>query len=156
EFNAHTNIIFCLAWHPGGERIASAGWDGRQHTVQVWDARNGEEAFALSPAGRAPAFYALAFHPDRPYLVTGSYSGEVQVWDARPATRVGPLGARGGETGGGVSSRDGRHLASASSDGEVNLWDATRRDEKSLDEKQEPRLTLRARVPGPSLNVAFS
>jgi WD40 repeat protein len=33
----------------------------------------------------------------------------------------------------------------------VKLWDATR-----LNEKQEPRLTVRARVPGASLNVAFS
>ena len=50
-----------------------------------------------------------------------------------------------------VFSRDGGHLASASGDGMVKLWDATR-----LDKKQEARLTLRARVPGPSLNVAFS
>jgi WD40 repeat protein len=50
-----------------------------------------------------------------------------------------------------VFSRNGNHFASASGDGEVKLWDATR-----LDEKQEPRLTLRARVPGPGVNVAFS
>src|SRR5262249_48721949 len=48
-------------------------------------------------------------------------------------------------------SKGGEHLASASSDGIVKLWDATR-----LNEKQEARLTLRARVPGPSANVAFS
>jgi WD40 repeat protein len=33
----------------------------------------------------------------------------------------------------------------------VKLWDAMR-----LNEKQEPRLTLPARVPGPCVNVAFS
>jgi WD40 repeat protein len=33
----------------------------------------------------------------------------------------------------------------------VKLWDATR-----LDEKQKPRRVLQARVPGPSVNVAFS
>src|SRR5262249_54242506 len=132
EFNAHTNIIFCLAWHPDGERIASAGWDGQRHTVQVWDARNGEEAFELSPAGRALA-YALAFHPDRPYLVTGEGKGALQVWDAETGREVGTLGAHDQVIRGVVFSRDGRHLASASSDGDVKLWDATR-----LDEKQEP------------------
>ena len=42
-------------------------------------------------------------------------------------------------------------MASASGDGQVKLWDATR-----LDEEQLPRRTLPARVPGPSLNAAFS
>src|SRR5262249_15965710 len=50
-----------------------------------------------------------------------------------------------------VFSPDGNHLATASGDGMVKLWDA-----KRLDEKQDARLTLLARVPGPSVNVAFS
>ena len=50
-----------------------------------------------------------------------------------------------------VFSLKGGHLATASGDGTVKLWDATR-----LQEKQEPRRILQARVPGPSVNVAFS
>jgi WD40 repeat protein len=50
-----------------------------------------------------------------------------------------------------VFSRKGGHLATVCGDGKVKLWDA-----KRLEEKQEPRLTLQTRVPGPSVNVAFS
>jgi WD40 repeat protein len=51
-----------------------------------------------------------------------------------------------------VFSPDGKHLATASGDGQIKLWDATR-----LDKEQQPRLApLRARVPGPCVNVAFS
>src|SRR5262249_14639707 len=64
---------------------------------------------------------------------------------------VGTLDTHKREIRGLVFSRDGRHLASASGDGVVKLWDA-----KRLDQKQQARPTLRARVPGPSVNVAFS
>src|SRR5205823_590331 len=50
-FSAHTVIVFCLAWQPDGRRIATAGADLPLHTVKVWDARTGREAFALQ-AGR--------------------------------------------------------------------------------------------------------
>jgi WD40 repeat protein len=153
DFDGHTDVVFCLAWQPDGQRIASAAWDGRRHFVQVWDARNGREAFTFpdGPADFAAAYFSVAFSPDGRYLVTGEGRGAVQVWDARTGGEVGTLGTHGREIRGVVFSKDGRHLASASNDGEVKLWDATR-----LKEKQEARLTLRARVPGPSLNVAFS
>ena len=44
----------------------------------------------------------------------------------------------------------------ASTDGAVKLWDAKRLDKARLAEKQEPRHIFRARVPGPSVSVAFS
>jgi WD40 repeat protein len=75
----------------------------------------------------------------------------VQVWDAGTGQEVGTLGSHNQEIRDVVFSRDRRHLASASTGGVVKLWDATR-----LNEKQEARLTLRARVPRTSFNVDFS
>jgi WD40 repeat protein len=99
----------------------------------------------------AVPFTAVTFNPDGRYLVTGKVSGEVQVWDAETGREVVTLGTHSVEPRGVTFSPDGRHLASAA-DGEVKLWDATR-----LTEKQEPRIPpIRGRVPGPSLNVAFS
>src|SRR4029079_15074550 len=53
-------------------------------------------------------------------------------------------------------SRVGGHLATSSGNGEVKLWDGTRLDKEHLAGKPAPRHTLPARVPGPSLNMAFS
>jgi WD40 repeat protein len=148
EFNGDTLILWGLAWHPDGRRLASACSDWSLFTVKVWDVRSRRQAFAL-PAGQE--YFAVTFSPDGRYLVTGRINGDVQVWDAGTGQEVGTLGSHDKGIRGVVFSRDGRHLVSASLDGVVKLWDATR-----LGAKQEARLTLRARVPGPSVNVAFS
>jgi WD40 repeat protein/serine/threonine protein kinase len=163
NFPEHSAPVFAVAWHPDGRRIATAGSAGRQHAVKVWDASDGRMHFEVPVSRGAGPYQAVAFSPpDGRYLVTGQLEGAVQVWDARNGQQVQVLEARTGkksdtfathdrEIRAVVFSRDGRLLASASGDGTVKLWDATR-----LGEKQEPRLTLPARVPGPSVNVAFS
>ncbi len=153
EFSGLRGVIFCVAWHPEGHLIASASLD----TVRVWDARTEREAFSLpaAPGKIALPYSAVAFSPDGRYLVTGTLNGAVQVWDAGTGQKVGTLDTHSREIFGVVFSRDGEHLASASRDGIVKLWDAKRLDKESLNEKKEPR-TIRARLPGPSLNVAFS
>jgi WD40 repeat protein len=147
EFN---DGIFALAWHPDGRRLAVAGDDDELFTVKVWDTLRIEKRSFQLPRGRE--YFAVAFSPDRKYLVTGRQKGAVQVWDAGTGDEVATLGYHDQSVGAVVFSRDGTLLATASWDGEVKLWDATR-----LGEKQGGRcLTRRARVPWPGVNVAFS
>jgi WD40 repeat protein/serine/threonine protein kinase len=149
EFNGRTGAVFDLAWHPDGRRLAAAGSDEELFTVKVWDTLGSEKPIFL-PRGRE--YFAVAFSPDRRYLVTGRQKGAVQVWDAGTGDEVATLGYHDQSVRAVVFSRDGKLLATASWDGEVKLWDATR-----LGEKQEGRsLTRRARTPGPGVNVAFS
>jgi WD40 repeat protein len=145
--------VFWLAWHPKGHLIASSSVD----TVRVWDARTGleDEDFNLVPADHRN--HTVAFSPDGRYLVTGTASGAVQVCDGRTGKPVGTLDILRLSIGSLVFSRDGDLLASADRDGTVKVWDAKRLDKEYLDGKPEPRIPpIRARVPGPGVNIAFS
>jgi WD40 repeat protein/serine/threonine protein kinase len=158
EFNAHNRIVFSLAWDCSGRRLVTAGADLPLHSVRVWEAETGRKLVELEtgPEGLTGAYHGVDFSPDGRYLVTGKINGVVQVWDAGTGREVGLLGTHRREVRGVVFSRVGGHLATSSGDGDVMLWDATRLDKDYLDSKPAPRHVLKARVPGASVNIAFS
>jgi WD40 repeat protein len=152
--DGYKEVVFCVAWHPDGKRLAFAGIDGRQCSVKVWNAHTKEKEYVL---GDGPEEYtAAAFSPDGKYLVTGRINRTVQVWDARDGRPIGTLGTHGEGVQGVVFSRDGRLLASAGQEGRVQLWDATRLGEVSEARPQKPLRAFPTHIPGACLNVAFS
>jgi WD40 repeat protein len=153
EFDGYTEVVFCVAWHPDGKRLAFACSDGPQFTVKVWNAHTKEEEYVLRDGPEE--YTAAAFSPDRKYLVTGRTSRTVQVWDARDGRKIGTLGTQRGIQAV-VFSRDGRLLASAGQEGWVHLWDATRLGEIGETGPQKPLCAFPTHIPGSCLNVAFS
>jgi WD40 repeat protein len=76
----HTSPVSCVAFSPGGDRIASAD----QRAVKVWDSRTGEPLLSLPLGGRGQPD-GLAFTPDGRQLLA-SVLPYILVWDARPGT----------------------------------------------------------------------
>ncbi|HMP80432.1 MAG TPA: hypothetical protein PKD54_13340, partial [Pirellulaceae bacterium] len=80
----HTDSISCLAFHPGGQRLASGSDD---MIVRIWDTVTGMEAMAL--AGHRHEVTALNFSPSGRQLLSGSRDGSVIVWDGSPVAADG-------------------------------------------------------------------
>ena len=93
----------------------------------------------------------MAFSPDGRYLVTGRANGAVQVWDAETGEEVGTLGTHDRrDPGRGVQPRRrAPGFGERRRDGET-----VGRDPPGREARSPPHPP--ARVPGPSLNVAFS
>ena len=101
---SHHDYIYSLEWSPDGRFLVSASSD---FTAKVWEVpgsvaqvrgAGGTGAAGVLGAGRQhrhrhllqhPAFvYAATVHPGGRLLATGSFDGEVRVWDAATGERV--------------------------------------------------------------------
>jgi WD40 repeat protein len=101
--HGHRELVWSLAYSPGGEQIASGGEDG----IRLWD-RTGVPIHALPDVGGVVS--RVAFRPDGRLLAVLMGEGRLLLWDPRTGQRVErcllPVLAEGG-SGAGEGCRDG-------------------------------------------------
>jgi WD40 repeat protein len=127
----HESAVFCAAFRPDGQHIASASQDGK---VTFWDARTWQQIFQF----RAHEKHArsVAFSHDGRLLATTSWDKTVNIWDVQTlASDRNPSPLRTlthhGVVWNAVFSPDGQRLASAGNRpaprsgnfAEVKIWD---------------------------------
>ena len=142
EQEGHSRAVYCLAWHPDGALLASAGLDAH---ARVSDVRTGKTVCVLS--GHAKGILAVDVDPkDGTTVATGAEDGCCRLWDLRARGR--PLATlpahsslvstcrflRAKESASSSSasspssshsSIEGRLLLTAGYDGEAKVWDSS-------------------------------
>ncbi len=76
----HTEMVRSVVFSPDGARIATTGVD---HSVRVWNGRNGEPLISLR-AGNLTPFTQAVFTPDGNTIVSGDEAGTIIAWRAKP------------------------------------------------------------------------
>ncbi|MGO8671008.1 MAG: WD40 repeat domain-containing protein [Capsulimonadaceae bacterium] len=119
----------CVSVARDSTLAASAGDDGK---IMLWDLAGAYSYLTLDTAqpgtvGTAPISSApvtsLAIHAGVKYLLSGSMTGDVHVWNLRRKCVIRTLSGHTGRINSCTFSPDSLRVASASADGSVIVWD---------------------------------
>ena len=137
----HTSVVNSVVFSPDGNTIASGsghwmGYEGKASAgeeVRLWNANTGELIKTLT--GHEDVVSSVAFSPDGNLIVSGdwydwdghlssgTWSGEIRVWDAHTGEHLKTLKGHTGGVSSMAFSPDGKTLASGRTDGTILLWD---------------------------------
>ena len=137
----HTSVVNSVVFSPDGNTIASGsghwgGYEGKASVgkeVRLWNVHTGELIKTLT--GHEDVVSSVVFSPDGNlivsgdwydwdgYLSSGTWSGEIRVWNAHTGEHLKTLKGHTGGVSSVTFSPDGKTLASGRTDGTILLWD---------------------------------
>ncbi len=137
----HISVVNSVVFSPDGNTIASASghWCGYEskasagEEIRLWNAHTGELLKTLT--GHKDVVSSVVFSPDgnlivsgdwyswNGYLSSGTWSGEIRVWDAHTGEHLKTLKGHTGGVSSLAFSPDGKTLANSRTDGTILLWD---------------------------------
>ncbi|MCZ2342983.1 MAG: hypothetical protein LC104_14510 [Bacteroidales bacterium] len=113
--------VQCIRFRPCGKILAAAGCDG---TVRRWEISGDKPTELPTMSGHQGWTTGIAFHADRPRLVSADSWGKVIAWDdtAREPKKLWETPAHDGWIRKIDISPDGRSVLTCGSDGFARLW----------------------------------
>ena len=116
----HGGEVFCSRFHPGGQTIASAGFD---RDIFLWNVFGDCENFAVLKGHSAPIL-DMHYTPDGETLVTCSADKLVSLWDYETGAKVKKFKGHTSYVNSCCPARRGPELVvSGSDDCTIKLWD---------------------------------
>lgn len=128
----HPNLVDAVAWSPEGKTLATAGHDG---VVRLFDVEKNAAAKVIN-AHTTPQpnpVYSVVWSADGKQLVSASFDKSMKLWDATTGALVRefkPFDEKANPKGHTdqvfcvALTKDGKFVASGSSDRRIKLWDA--------------------------------
>lgn len=118
---SHDDVIYDIAWHPGGDQLATASHDG---TIRLWDAAGTPQSVLTT---HSAAVTGVVYLPEG-QLISCSRDRTVRAWDGESATPARTLTNHAGEVWGVVPRPQNSRLpmvASIGDDSTVRFWQPT-------------------------------
>jgi len=127
-YKGHGRGVYSVAFSPDGTLLASASKD---RTVRIWSITTGAEKHILR--GHTDHVRSVAFPPgDNTTVVSASDDKTIRIWNVVEGTHELALADHRGPVLSAAFSRDGKAMASASTDGILRLWDMALRKLKQV------------------------
>jgi WD40 repeat protein/serine/threonine protein kinase len=120
----HDTQVYCVAFSPDGQRLASGGADSR---ICLWDVQTGEQQHIL--LGHHRSVYGVAFSRDGRLLAscggdyTGRGDGDLRLWNGVTGEEIGGLRGIAHGLWCLAFSPNGQRLATGDAEENVKLWD---------------------------------